>query len=338
MAVAEAELTTTGQDDLFQLAKGYYTTKALLALWRMGLLEQAAAHDLRVEDIVAEQGGDPGLLRPLLDYLVVRGYLERTSPGVYRLTARGTRALPYCGYLSTMVGAYEPVFSRLEDLVRGRLTYGKDVLRSHEEMVRGLTALEDRLMGTVAEVVRGAGVSKVMDLGCGSARMLSRICALREDLQGVGVDRDPNSCAVARETVRDRGLQDRLTILQADAGDVASLPRDVVEGVDMVTVMFLLHETLRQRGRAGTVKLLSEIATLVGKRGRLVMVEVSGTVEPKYREDLLFVPEYELLHEYTNQRLAARPEWEAMVGEAGMTVLQVAPVDMCQAFCLVAQP
>ncbi|TMD13530.1 MAG: methyltransferase domain-containing protein [Chloroflexi bacterium] len=338
MAVAEAELVKTGQDDLFQLAKGFYTTKALLALWRMGLIERAAKGDLEVDEIAAEQSSDPNLLRPIFDYLVVRGFLERPEPGVYRLTERGANAVPYCGYLSTMVGAYEPVFSHLEDVVRGRLVYGKDVLRSHEEMVRGLTALEDRLMGTVAEVVRGAGASKMMDLGCGSARMLTRICALQDGLQGVGVDRDPNSCAVARETVKDRGLEDRVTILQADAIDVANLPRDVVGGVDMVTVMFLLHETLRQRGRGGTVRLMREIGALVGKNGRLVMVEVSGNPDPKYRENLLFVPEYELLHEYTNQRLAPRPEWEAMVAEAGMSVEQMAPVDMCQAFCLVAKP
>jgi len=49
------------------------------------------------------------------------------------------------------------------------------------------------------------------------------------------------------------------------------------------------------------------------------------------------VPEYELLHEYTNQRLAPRADWEAMVAEAGMRVLRFAPVDMCQAFCLVAE-
>jgi 2-ketoarginine methyltransferase len=69
-----------------------------------------------------------------------------------------------------------------------------------------------------------------------------------------------------------------------------------------------------------------------------VMVEVSGTTDPVYRENLLFVPEYELLHEYTNQRLAPREEWEVMVAEAGMKVSDVRPVDMCQAFCLVATP
>src|SRR5205823_10822427 len=130
----------------------------------------------------------------------------------------------------------------------------RDVVRSIEEMTHGLTALEDRLMGTVIEVVRAHGARKVLDLGCGSARMLARICQLGDHIQGVGVDRDPDSCAVARETVQREGLERRLAIIQADASDMISLPPEVVDGVDMVTVMFLLHEILRQRGRTGTVE------------------------------------------------------------------------------------
>jgi SAM-dependent methyltransferase len=338
MTTLQMELSTAGQDDLFRLARGYYTIRVLLAAWRLGLLERAAAgEELDAQAIADTQGVDVGLVRPLLDYLVVRGFVEIAAPGRYRMTERGRAAIPFYGYLSTLVGAYDPVFTRLEDLVTGRLAYGSDVVRSHEEMTRGLTALEDRLMGTVIEAIRDTGARRVMDLGCGSAQMLARTCQLGDGIQGVGVDRDPDSCAVARETVEREGLRDRLVIVQGDAGDLASLPADAVAGVDMVTVMFLLHEILRQRGREGTVALLRDIARLVGKGGHLVVVEVSGTTAPTYQEDLLFVPEYELLHEYTNQRLASRAEWEAMVTEAGMRVLTFAPVNMCQSFCLVAE-
>jgi len=338
MTTVQMELSTAGQDDLFRLAKGYYTIRVLLAAWRLGLLERAAAgEELDAQAVADAQGVDVGLVRPLLDYLVVRGFVEIAAPGRYRMSDRGRAAIPFYGYLSTLVGAYEPVFTRLEDLVTGRLAYGRDIVRSHEEMTRGLTALEDRLMGPVIDAIRDTGARRVMDLGCGSAQMLARICHLGDGIQGVGVDRNVDSCAVARETVEREGLQDRLVIVQSDAGDLASLPADAVAGVDMVTVMFLLHEILRQRGREGTVALLGEIARLVGIGGHLVVVEVSGTAVPTYQEDLLFVPEYELLHEYTNQRLASRPEWEAMVNEAGMRVLKFAPVNMCQSFCLVAE-
>lgn len=327
-----------GQDNIFRLAEGYYVTKALLALWRLGLLDGAAAGEN--PDLGAAAAGlgiGAEQITPLLNYLIVRGYVERDEAGAFRLTARAIGTAPYFGYLSTMIGAYEPVFARIEDLVSGKVTYGRDVTRSYDEMVRGLTALEDRLMGPVAEVA-SEGAAKILDLGCGSARMLTRICELNPGMRGVGVDRNPDSCATARATVASAGLEDRITIIQGDASDLASLPPDVLAGVDMVSVMFLLHEILRQQGRAGVAGLLSGIGSLIGPGGKLVMVEVSGTVEHAYRPNQLFVPEYELLHEYTNQRLAPRPEWEAMAGEAGLKVIDVRPVDMCQAFCLVATP
>jgi 2-ketoarginine methyltransferase len=329
--------TETGQEDIFRLVKGYYTTKVLLAVWRLGLLDRAERDgELDVAKIAAEWGVHEELVTPLFNYLIVRGFFEHTGNGRVRLTQRGVDAHRYRGYLSTMVGAYEPVFSQLEAIVTGTVKYGKDLTRSHEEMVRGLTVLEDKMMGTVATAVLDAHPRKVLDLGCGSARMLSRMCELDPQLHAVGVDRDPNSCAVARETVQQRGLTNRMSIIEGDAFEVAALPADVLDGVDTVTVMFLLHEVLRQRGRDGTVRLLTEIAELVGPGGRLVMVEVSGTVDHQYRENQLFVPEYELLHEYTSQRLASQPEWVAMVAEAGMTVVDVLPVDMCQSFCMVA--
>lgn len=329
----------SGEDDIFGLAKGYYTTKAMLAIWRLGLFDRAERDgELDYTAIAAEWGVDEDLIRPLFNYLVVRGFLEYTGNRTVRLTRRGRDAYPYRGYLSTMVGAYEPVFDRLEAIVTGAVTYGKDLTRSHEEMVRGLTALEDRMMGTVTKVILDINARKVLDLGCGSARMLAKMCEQDPTLYAVGVDRDPNSCAVAQETVELCDLTDRISIITGDAFDITALPADALSGVDTVTVMFLLHEVLRQRGRDGTVRLLREIATLVGPRGRLVMVEVSGTVKHQYREKQLFVPEYELLHEYTNQRLASQPEWEAMAGDAGMTVTNVLPVDMCQSFCMVAAP
>lgn len=329
----------SGEDDIFALAKGYYTTKAMLAMWRLGLFDRAEREgELDPVAIAREWGVHQELIRPLFNYLIVRGFLEHTESGTFRLTQRGHNAYPYRGYLSTMVGAYEPVFGQLEAIVTGAATYGQDLVRSHEEMVRGLTALEDKMMGTVTKAVLDLNSRKVLDLGCGSARMLARMCELDPTLHTVGVDRDPNSCAVAQETVETRGLSDRMHIITGDAFDITALPTDVLSGVDTVTVMFLLHEVLRQRGREGTVRLLDEIATLIGPQGHLVMVEVSGTVNHHYREKQLFVPEYELLHEYTNQRLAAQSEWEVMVGEAGMAVADVLPVDMCQSFCMVATP
>jgi ubiquinone/menaquinone biosynthesis C-methylase UbiE len=328
--------TTVAPDqELFKHAQGYYTARALLALWRSGLLGRAAAGEELDVAALGAGGYDPALLGGLLDYLTTRGYLVWVRDGVYRVSPKGQAAAPYFGYLSTMLGAYEPVFAQLERVVTGELVYGRDVSRSSAEMVTGLNALEANLMGQVTELLASERFGRVLDLGCGSGTMLCRICRLDDTIRGVGLDWSDEACALARQTVVREGLQDRVTIVRGDAGDLDAPPA-AAPGADLVTAMFVMHEVLRQRGREGAVECLRRLAELVGERGRLLMVEVSATSNHEAQEDQLFIPEYELLHVFSNQRLASRAEWEEILAEAGMRVLRVAPADMCQAFCMIA--
>jgi 2-ketoarginine methyltransferase len=327
--------TVTPDQELFQHAKGYYTARALLTLWRTGLLGRAAAGEELDVRRLGTEGYDGELLGGLLDYLTTRGYLEWVREGAYRLSQRGAAAAPYFGYLSTMLGAYEPVFANLERVVTGELVYGRDVSRSSAEMVTGLNALEASLLGQVTDLLARERFAKVLDLGCGSATMLCRICKLDDRIHGVGLDWSDDACELAVRTVAREQLRDRVTIVRGDAGDPGELP-PAARDADLVTAMFVMHEVLRQRGREGAVACLRQLARTIGSHGRLLMVEVSATSGHEARDDLLFIPEYELLHVFSNQRLASRAEWEEMIAEAGMRVLQVAPADMCQAFCMVA--
>jgi len=330
--------STSADRDLFEHAKGYYVAKALLALWRTGLLARAAAAETLDVAALSRDGYDPDLLGALLDYLTARGYFDWLDDGRYRLSARGHAAAPFFGYLPMMIGAYEPVFTNLEAVVSGRLTYGRDVERSGHELAGSLTALEQNLLGQVTEMLGAEPFRRALDLGCGSARMLCRICQLDPAVSGVGVDVDEVACAAARRTVEEQRLSGRVTIVQGDAGDVGELPAAAIEGVDLVTGMFVMHELLRQRGRDGTVACLRELARLVGTGGKLLLVEVARTTGHDAQDGLLFVPEYELFHRFSNQRLATRAEWEEILGEAGIRLVRTVPADMCQAICMVATP
>ena len=330
-------VTDEPEAQLFRTVRGYYETKALLAMWRMGLLRRAGSGEpLKLAELVAD-GYDEEPLVALLNYLTVRGYLRKDDT-VYTLTARGAALVPYFGYLGTMVGAYEPVLAEVENLVAGRKVFGRDVHRSVPDLATGLTSLEDNLMTRFPELLRDRTVTKVMDLGCGSGRMLSRVVRSRPGLTGVGVDASAEICAVATETVAADGLADRVAIEVGDAGQVSRLPADARSGVDLVMIMFVLHELLRQRGRDGVLTCLRDIAGVLGPDGTLLAVEVESAGEPTCNDDLLFTPEYEFTHVLTHQRLATRAEWTALAEEAGLRVERIEPLRMCHAFCMVLSP
>lgn len=329
--------TEDPEAQLFRTVRGYYETKALLALWRTGLLQRAGTGEpLKLTELT---GGDydEELLVALLDYLTVRGYLLRDQD-VYTLTERGAALVPYYGYLGTMVGAYEPVMAAVEGLITGRKTFGRDVHRSVPDLATGLTSLEDNLMDHFPSLLRDREFTRVMDLGCGSGRMLCRIVGSRDGVTGVGVDANEEICAVARATVAAEHLADRVTVVQGDAGQVSRIPSDVSTGVDLVTIMFVLHELLRQRGRDGVVTCLKDIASVLGPQGTLLAVEVESAGEPVARDDLLFIPEYEFTHVLTRQRLATKAEWRALAHESGFELERIEPLRMCRAFCMVLTP
>ncbi|MFJ5547693.1 SAM-dependent methyltransferase [Streptomyces sp. NPDC093225] len=69
-------------------------------------------------------------------------------------------------------------------------------------------------------VVRGD--ERVLDLGCGRGEWLLRALAAHPGLRGEGVDLSETSLAHAREAARARGVEDRLTLHQEDAGAFTS--------------------------------------------------------------------------------------------------------------------
>lgn len=206
------------------------------------------------------------------------------------------------------------------------------------DLATGLTSLEDNLMTRFPELLGNRSITKVMDLGCGSGLMLSRIVQSRPGLTGVGVDANAETCAVATETVAVDGLADRVTIVAGDAGRVSQLSTEARSGVDLVMIMFVLHELLRQRGRDGVLACLRDIADVLGPDGTLLAVEVESVGEPIRNDNVLFTPEYEFTHVLTHQRLAMRSDWTALAQEAGLRVERIEPLRMCQAFCMVLSP
>jgi len=326
----------TAQDELFVQIRGYYVTRALLTLWRIGALDRALDDGhLDVGEFASERGHDVELLSALLNYLTTRGYFVAEQGGRFGLSQRGEASRAYFGYLPMLVGSYQPMFDGLEDVLTGALSYGDGVVRDGRERALGVRALEQNLLDSLLEVLDTLHFTKVVDLGSGSATLLCRICEPVAERRGIGIDIDATACREAESYVRKLGLDDRVSIVLGDMADAADLPVLGAGDVDLVVAMFVMHELLKQRGRAGVVACLSGIASALSDGGRLAMVEVSKPARYEATEQV-FIPEYELVHDFSNQQLASKDEWHAMVAEAGLVVETVAPIGMCRAFCFVA--
>lgn len=333
----EPETGPGPQELIFEHAQGYFVSKALVGIWRLGLWDELEAGELDVMQVAKRDGYDAELLDSTLSYLVTRGYLERRGPQRYVLSALGKDSKPFFGYLPHLVGAYEPIFASLEGVLKGEVRYGQEVQRIERELAVAVGSLWEKVFARLASLFTELEFSKVLDMGSGSGQVLSQICSLRDDIHGVGVDWNVDAGAEAYDRVRAEGLEGRVELVQGDAANLRDLPGEVVAGVDLITAMFVMHEILRQRGQAGVVECLRTVRDLLPDQGRFVMVEVSR-LEGEGPSATLFTPEYQLVHDFSNQRLASHADWEEMLDAAGFEIEQIVPAGICQAFCVVAVP
>src|SRR5690349_23395845 len=59
----------------------------------------------------------------------------------------------------------------------------------------------------------------VVDVGCGWAELLIRILQVTPNANGIGIDLQDSSIARARAVARERGIDDRLSLIAGDAKD-----------------------------------------------------------------------------------------------------------------------
>jgi SAM-dependent methyltransferase len=78
----------------------------------------------------------------------------------------------------------------------------------------------------------------LLDLGCGTARLLARLARGRPDLEIIGLDLSEPMLETGRRLLADEGLADRVELRR---GDITAFDAEVPERLDLVSCNFALH-------------------------------------------------------------------------------------------------
>ena len=115
--------------------------------------------------------------------------------------------------------------------------------------------LSDARADGIARALAEAGPRNVLDIGCGWGELMLRVIAAAPTATGVGVDTDAESLARARANAAARGLDDRVTFVEAPA-PVRHEPADIVicVGADHAyggqeEALRVLHQMVRPGGQ-----------------------------------------------------------------------------------------
>jgi tRNA (cmo5U34)-methyltransferase len=107
---------------------------------------------------------------------------------------------------------------------------------------------------------------RVLDLGCGSGRLLAHLATARSDVSAIGIDLADNMLAAGRDSLQDEGLADRVELLKAD---ITQLSRELPSDVDLVSTVWALHHLPTE---ALLHRCLAEIARIRAASGCAVWI------------------------------------------------------------------
>jgi ubiquinone/menaquinone biosynthesis C-methylase UbiE len=136
----------------------------------------------------------------------------------------------------------------------------------------------------------------VVDLGCGSGRLLARLAQGRPDVRVLGLDLSDPMLALGRDLLEREGLSDRVELRK---GDITTFDSEVTDPFDLVSCNYALHQLpddglvqsclkaiARARERTGCAVYVFDLARLRNPRSWPDTLSMT-VVPPVFRKDAI---------------------------------------------------
>ncbi|MPY88878.1 MAG: methyltransferase domain-containing protein [Luteitalea sp.] len=302
------------------LLNGFYATRALQALFNVGLLDTMRAQgSIDVSEFAAGRDLDPAILRALCDALFALSLLEKDIDR-YWLSADGRLLVDVGrGWFDAVYG-YEGVVHSLEPLLRRESIYGRDISRRPDFVARGSGAAEAWLYFPLAvDYIIRHGCRKALDLGCGEGTFLRYLCASHPEISGCGIDVATEAIAEGRAKLEATDLNGRVGLMKGDMTRLGAVPQ-ITRDADVATTFFVLHELLAA-GSDVVVNFLSSFRRLFPGVPLLVFELDRPTPEDMRRRPGMAVAYY-LQHDLSRQLPMAKEAWPPMFEVAGFASIE----------------
>jgi 2-ketoarginine methyltransferase len=307
---------------------GAWTTVELIRglLLNEAVLDALAA-GTTVLELAQTAGGSPRQVESLLLTLEVEDVVfrddDRWALSEFGAALRGRR-----GWLEMLVSGYGGYFRNSERLWRGDVDPGWREMRS---VGRGSVDISRYgALPMVVEFIRDLNPAgrRIVDIGCANADYLIALCQTDNNLIGIGVEPADELRAEAIDRIEDAGLAHRVRVISS----VDDIRAELDGSPDFFVFGFVLHELHEQRGAAWLTGFLADLGRDFSDAWVLAVeadVSARRDVERMRSEAHLrgYYNPYYLLHDFTNQTLLTRGEWETLFNTAGLRVHDVRQSD-----------
>ncbi|MBZ5644085.1 MAG: methyltransferase domain-containing protein [Acidobacteriia bacterium] len=316
------------------LVSDAYLAQVLVALWDSGLYEYVREHGrIEISGAAEELNLEPAVLRSLIEYLVGWSILAPDGDS-FVLSKKGQPYWNYItrGVLTAHLAGYNQLLVNLGPLLRKEISLNDPRLDRSGRLVAsgsGYALLGSGTIPWILKLIRQIGGTYVMDIGCGSGDFLIQLALRWEDGAGIGIDMNAEAIAQAGVNAERCGVSHRLTFHHAKlSAEPMPLDKSVLEKVDTLTAMYLLHEFAGRGGPAAITAAISQLKQQFPGR-KLLMLEGERAdpaalcaAPPRTYAQL----DYSFIHPLSRQGPLRTPaEWGEIIKSAGATLIERIP-------------
>jgi len=308
---------------------------------RLGALDRLISRGhASIAEVASDSGIDPSFLREFYDAMVQAGLVSAANGAnsgepSYAALPEMKKSINDTGYVLWSVMSCAPLIENAVSFARDQLSSVKNHVRQGDHVARTSRWMGEQDFYPQAEnAIVSFKPKKIVDLGSGTCGLLIRCLNKLPEARGVGVDLNPQACEKARSTIRQAGLEERLSVVEAP---IQRLTRDaaLLEDADVIHGGFVLHD-LMPADEAMLDRLLQTFRA-AAPAARLVIVEAVPYAQNPGEK--AFSSAYTFLHtHFMARRLLTEEEWAVKFTHAGYRAIDVARLGISGGRIFVASP
>lgn len=294
--------------------RGYIFSNCICSLSKLGVLVDMLKNDtINVRTYARDHNLDKEILIYIFEYLYSVKFLDRQGDD-YKLSKYGFFISSYANGPFSFIIAYESLFKNLGDLIQQKKRYGIEVLKDKTWVARASAETEDWVPYPVIKtLIKQYRFKSLIDLGCGSAEFLIKLCKDNKDLTGYGVDISSDALKYANERLQKERLGDRIKLIQGDLYNADGLASKITKKIDAITSMYVFHEFV-SRGAGGITGILNILKGLKQNfpNTYFIVCELCKNTPDQMRKKQNMISEHHLFHALSNQVLLDEKEWRGL--------------------------
>ncbi|MFD2168558.1 methyltransferase domain-containing protein [Tumebacillus lipolyticus] len=304
-----------------QMFNGYVGAHMAYALHQIGLFPILEPKQrLGVRELAEKAKCDLPRLKALLRTGSLLGFFELHEGDTVSVTEMGEELRRDLGYFVWSVGGYGKMFQDMGQLSTASKAWSH--LRDNGLVALGADMCNRSLMSELLYgVLDELDFTHIADLGCGNGGRLVQFCQRYPYIKGVGVDIAPAAIELANQNVAQNGLEDRLSMICANALDTfqSDQYKDVMETVEVLTCFMMFHDLYNIESIRDTI-----FDRLRNAFPNIKYFLIADTLKMPPKDSLeqlpIFNVGYELVHDFMEVQIPSQDDYERLFTASGLTI------------------